>query len=97
MVKINWTRKSLKDIKSIAEYIEQDSFKYAKYVVTNLFNSVIILKSFPYSGRIVPEFLNDNIREIIRGNYRIVYKIIDVENIDILTIHHSKKLDLEIL
>ncbi len=33
------------------------------------------LEQFPYSGRIVPEFNDENIRELIYGSYRIIYLI----------------------
>jgi len=32
-----------------------------------------------------------NIRELIEGNYRIIYLIINDERIDILTVHHSAR------
>jgi mRNA-degrading endonuclease RelE of RelBE toxin-antitoxin system len=35
---------------------------------------------------------DENIRELILGNYRIIYRIISEERIDILTVHHSAKL-----
>jgi len=40
----------------------------------------------------VPEFENKTIRELIRSNYRIVYKLVTEADIDILTVHHSAKL-----
>lgn len=46
---------------------------------------------FPHSGRVLPEQKDENIRELIEGNYRIVYKTISKKRIDILFIHHSKK------
>jgi len=32
------------------------------------------------------------LRELIRGSYRIVYRIVDKDRIDILTVHHSARL-----
>lgn len=40
----------------------------------------------------VPEFDDDSIRELIQGNYRIVYQIIDENRIDILTVHNCARL-----
>jgi toxin ParE1/3/4 len=40
----------------------------------------------------VPEFEENNIRELIRGNYRIVYKIIHDYRIDILTVNNCQRL-----
>jgi hypothetical protein len=57
-----------------------------------LFESVDVLEEFPFSGSIVPEFNNEKIRQLIRGNYRIVYFIFDVTRIDIITIHNCARL-----
>lgn len=37
------------------------------------------------------EYNDENIREIIEGNYRIIYKILSNERIDIITIHHGAR------
>lgn len=50
----------------------------------------------PYSGRKVPEINIDSVRELIFGNYRIIYFVASPSRIDILTVHHSaKRLDIE--
>jgi toxin ParE1/3/4 len=92
MVKIIWTDYSLKDLDEIADYISRDSINSAKLVVQNLFSSVDILEFHPLAGRIVPEFNNKKIRELIRGSYRLVYRIVSLERIDVLTVHHSARL-----
>jgi plasmid stabilization system protein ParE len=48
-----------------------------------------ILKSHPQAGRVVPEIESEEIRELIEGSYRIIYKVVSNSNVDILTIHHS--------
>ena len=92
MVKIVWTDKAIEDLDDIGHYIAIDSEKYAKAVVKRLFNAVDILERHPRIGRMVPEFNNDNIRELINGNYRIIYTTKNQFQIDILTIHHSARL-----
>ena len=92
MVEINWTDFAIENLNDIGDYIEKDSFRYAKIVVNSLFDSTEILEQHPLIGRIVPEFENNNIRELIRGSYRIIYKILNEKRIDILTIHHSARL-----
>lgn len=47
------------------------------------------------SGKLVPEHDDSNFRELIEGNFRIIYKIVSNHQIDILTIHHSSR-DLKI-
>lgn len=92
MVEINWTEQSLVDIDNIAEFIAKDSLKYAQIQVQHFFDSVEHLQSQPKAGRIVPETNDTNIREIIVGFYRVIYLITSDKQIDIITIHHSKRL-----
>ena len=56
------------------------------------FFSVEILKTHSRSGRKMPEIKDSSIRELIVGFYRIIYQIQSNTQINIITIHHSKKL-----
>lgn len=92
MVRLNWTPRSLNDLDSIAEFISEDSIKYAKIQVRRIRNKAKIIKDHIYIGRPVPEYNDTTLREIIMGNYRIIYKIFSTYEIDILTIHHSARM-----
>lgn len=91
MVQVNWTFQAKDDLKSIADYITRDSKLYAKLQVVRIRNRTRILKSQIRIGKIVPEIDKKNIRELIEGRYRIIYKIVSKNRIDILTIHHSSR------
>jgi len=91
MVEIKWTPQAIEDINSIAEYISKDSVKYAKIQTERFFEAASVLLTKPNVGRVVPEIKKSNIRELILGNYRIIYRIISSKRIDILTIHHSAR------
>jgi len=91
MVKINWTDQAVEDLTNIAEFIRKDSEKYARITVKNIRDRASQLKRFPTSGKIVPEIEKTEIRELIFGNYRIIYKIFSSTRIDILTVHHSAR------
>lgn len=92
MVKVNWTIQSKSDLLAIAEYIAQDSKKYAKIQINRIRARAKQLSIHPESGRIVPELGDPSIRELILGSYRIIYFVRSSDRIDILTIHHSSKL-----
>lgn len=92
MVKIKWTNFALQDLDEIGEFISKDSARFAQMTVKFLFESTSLLKTHPKAGRIIPEFREENLRELIRGSYRIVYRIVDKNRIDILTVHHSARL-----
>ncbi len=92
MVKIIWTQRSLTDLKSIAEYISKDSTKYASLTIERIIDVTKLIENNPRIGRMVPEVgRNDKIREIIFGNYRIIYTINNPLTVYILTVHHSAK------
>jgi addiction module RelE/StbE family toxin len=92
MVEVRWTASALQDLNDIGEYISKDSIKYAEITVNELFDSVDILENHPRAGVMVPEFNVDYLRQINRGNYRVVYQIINEFRIDILTVHNSARL-----
>ncbi|MDW3210077.1 MAG: type II toxin-antitoxin system RelE/ParE family toxin [Reichenbachiella sp.] len=50
------------------------------------------LVDFPQLGRKVPEFNSEQLRELILGKYRIVYRIYDEELIVVVRIVHGAKL-----
>jgi toxin ParE1/3/4 len=93
MAKIIWTKRSVKDLKLVFDYISLDSTVYATRFIIRLISRVDQLEIFPESGRIVPEKDDPTIREIIEGNFRIFYKI-QRGNVTILRIHNSaRKID----
>jgi len=56
-----------------------------------IFDFVEKLIDFPQLGRVVPEINDKNYREIIKGNYRIIYRV-GLNNISILIVHHGKQI-----
>ena len=46
---------------------------------------------FPRSGRMVPEYEAPDIREVVEGPYRIIYRI-TTDQIDILAVVHGAQL-----
>ena len=91
MVQINWTEQAKTDLKEIADYISIDSVKYAQYQILRIISAAKNLKNFARLGKIVPEIRDSKIRELVTGNYRIIYLIVNDRRIDILTIHHSAR------
>jgi len=90
-MKIIWSPLAIDRISEIAEYIFQDNPNASVKWIDNIFTKIEQLNEFPESGRIVPEMSRNNIRELIYGNYRIVYRI-ESEQISILTVRHFKQI-----
>ncbi len=91
MADIRWTNQAVEDLESIADFIARDSENYAKMFVDKVMNSLDQIIAFPMSGRVVSEFKQEDVREIILGSYRIIYRVKD-DIAELLTIHHSAKL-----
>jgi toxin ParE1/3/4 len=92
MVRIVWTDLSVSDLKDIVDYISEDSTRYASLMANRIYKKVQILVSNPSLGRIVPEINDNTVRELIEGNYRIIYRIKTENQIDILRVYHSARL-----
>ncbi|MCK4249527.1 MAG: type II toxin-antitoxin system RelE/ParE family toxin [Candidatus Omnitrophica bacterium] len=91
MVKLTWTPQALHDVEVICDLIAEDSGQYARFFANKVFSIAERIEEFPESGRIVPEVDQPNIREVILGNYRIIYRLLEAE-IQILTVYHSARL-----
>jgi len=75
MAEVVWTTPALDDLRDIVGYISRDSRVYAERFATRVLEATRRLEDFPYSGRLVPEFMEENIREVIYGSYRIIYMV----------------------
>jgi plasmid stabilization system protein ParE len=75
----------------LTDYIALDKPMAALNWAESIQDSVNNLKEFPQLGREVPEVKRSDIRELVEGNYRIIYRI-ESERISILTIRHTKQL-----
>ena len=82
---------SKSSLKQIIDNIKQDNQTAAKKFLYAVLKKVTRLETFPKSGRIIPEFEIENLREIIYGKYRIVYEI-ERETVSILTVFHGMRL-----
>ena len=91
MVQLKWLKSAKTDLKEIYDYIALDSKRYAKFQIERIFSKTTILKSQPEIGKVVEEINKIDIREIIEGNYRIIYRIITPSVIHVLMIHHGAR------
>lgn len=92
MVQITLSESAWDDLDAITEYIAQDSPRYAQAFGERVFERINQLKNYPYSGRMVPEFQNERLREFIMNKYRIVYKVYSSERIVVVRIVHGAKI-----
>ena len=91
MARIRWTEQAADDLEAIAEYIARDSPHYASLFCLNVIAKIELLEAFPKLGRIVPETDDVSIRELLMGNYRIIYRLVD-DFAEILTVYHGARI-----
>lgn len=91
MITLHWTKRAQDDLAATHAFVGVDSQAFATVVVRRLIAAVDLLRDFPQLGRMVEEFPDPTIREIVRPPYRIVYRILSDEVIHIITIHHSAR------
>jgi plasmid stabilization system protein ParE len=90
-MRIAWSDQSLEDIEEIRRYIQRDSHVYAELFVDRVFEAAERLIEYPLSGRVVPEFDDPTLREIILGSDRIVHRVRQ-GTISIVTVFHTARL-----
>ena len=93
-MKITWSPIAVEQVRDIASYIALDKPSVAVEWADKIFNSVNRLRDNPESGRIVPEINRNEIREIVQGNYRIIYKIKKQEIRVLIVKSYRQKLEL---
>ena len=90
-MKTIWSPLAIERVSEIAEYIAEDDINAAIEWLNEIFEKIEQLNEFPESGRIIPKLNKNDIRYLIFGNYRIVYRI-GAEQISILTVRHMKQI-----
>lgn len=90
-MKLLWTETAKQDLLSIRRYISADNPTAADRWVDRLKSRARNALHAPLSGRIVPEFFREDIRELIEGNYRIVYQVFE-DRLVALTVFEGHRL-----
>ena len=90
-MEIEWSPLAIERVIEIAEHIALEKPDVAIQWASNIFDSTDKLKEHPRLGRIVPEIQEEDYRELIEGNYRILY-LIGTPKISVLTVRHGKQL-----
>jgi toxin ParE1/3/4 len=88
-VKVVWSQKAEAQLRAIHAYLAQGSENYALRVVDRITYRTKQIAQFPRSGRVVADFSEDTIRELIEAPYRIIYEIRS-DRIVIAAVVHSR-------
>ena len=86
-----WTDEALRHLDGIFRHIAEDSPIYARRMVDRITQRSRQIGVFPHSGRMVPEYGDIEIREVIEPPYRIVYRVAS-NRADVLAVFHGARL-----
>lgn len=87
---IRWSEQASDDLEAIHRYIARDSAHYAATTVERILEAIDRLEQFPELGRIVPEFARPDLRELLVGRYRVVYRL-ESQSLGLVTILHGAR------
>jgi len=90
-MKVHWTENAIDNLVGIYEYIARNSAIYAKRMVDKISRRSEQIADRPFSGRKVPQYDAEDIREIIERPYRIIYRI-KSDTIDVLAVLHGAQM-----
>ena len=91
MAEVIFTAAAVRDIEEIRAYIAQDSARYADRQVRSFYTEAERLAHFPHSGRMVQEVKMFSVRQVIVGNYRMMYRLLEPDIVEVMIIHHAKR------
>ena len=97
-MRVLWTDAAVNQLQTIHDFIAQTSPEYALRIVDRLTKRSEQIATFPRSGPTVPEYEQDEVRQIVEGSYRIIYLIEEAENgIEVLAVVHTSRERLDLL
>ncbi|MEW6350052.1 MAG: type II toxin-antitoxin system RelE/ParE family toxin [Thermodesulfobacteriota bacterium] len=91
-MKVHWTRTAVNHLSAIREYAAQHSIIYADRLIDRLTRRSKQIARFPLSGRVVPEYRGQDIREVIESPYRIVYRVEENRILVLAVLHGARQM-----
>ena len=86
-----WSDPAWDDVENAADYIAQDSKFYAAAFVQEITEAAASLANFAERGRVVPEFGDASIRELLVRSYRLVYKVSENHALILTLVHGAQR------
>jgi toxin ParE1/3/4 len=88
-VKLEWSPIALEQAEEALDYIGDDRPEAAVRWLDGLFERVARLAEFPHQGRVVPEARREDLRELIYGSYRVIYRVRE-DAIAVILVRHTR-------
>ena len=87
-MKLSWSDTAVANTDAIYDYIAANSPMYARIVIQRIRDRMCAVLDNPYSGEVVPEYAIPQIRQVISGTYRIIYRV-TADEIEVLGVLHG--------
>jgi toxin ParE1/3/4 len=93
-MKLRWSKRAVKDVAQLRDFIALDSPFYARQFIERIVTRLEGLAEFPRSGRLAPEAERDDVREIIYQGYRAIYQLREIQQeiVIVAVVHGSHDL-----
>lgn len=89
-MRVIWSPRAIDRVTEIAGQIASDRPEAARGWVADLFDRVRSLVAHPEHGRRLPELVHTDYREILFGNYRVIY-VVGARQVRIVTVRHARR------
>ncbi len=90
-MKLLWSPLAIDRVAEIAAYIAEDNPAASEKWIRAIFVRVGQIAQFPEIGRHLAETLRKDLRELVWGNYRIIYRV-ESRQVAVLTVRHMKQI-----
>ena len=91
MASIRWTSEALERLEDIELYVTQDNPTAAKKQIAKLLDRTAQIAVAPRSGRTVPDYQDEQVREVLEAPYRIIYYL-NGDYVEVLSVMHYRQL-----
>jgi plasmid stabilization system protein ParE len=89
-VRLVWSQLADRQVEEVLAWIVADDVAAARRWLEELLERVEALCRFPDAGRVVPELGRDEIRELLVGAYRVIYRRRE-EAVEIALVRHQAR------
>jgi toxin ParE1/3/4 len=89
-MKLVWSPLALERVADLAWFVAEDRPHAADRWVEEIFAAVERSSGYPVSGRSVPEANRKDLREVLHGSFRIIYRV-EGNQVSVLTFRHTRQ------
>ncbi|WP_428306841.1 type II toxin-antitoxin system RelE/ParE family toxin [Lacipirellula sp.] len=91
MARLIWAQQALDDLEQLLKFIAKDAPVAACRFAEKIVNRVEVLQEHPKLGGVIPEDDSGTYRQLVQGNYRIIYRS-EGECVYLVAVHHAARL-----